>query len=87
MYKSKKRSAVKQVPIYFERLGENIEIPLSGDIYGEQAIWLCENRRTGFRTRIQGVLAQILKQYPADYHLQLLKIKEKNDEHSTRTDQ
>lgn len=52
------------------------------DIYSEQAVWLCENRKTKFKTRIQGTLAQILKQYPTDYRLKLLKLKGSQDEHT-----
>ncbi len=55
------------------------------DIYSEQAIWLCENRKTKFKTRIQGTLAQILKQFPADYRLKLLKLKGAADEHTPAT--
>lgn len=51
-------------------------------LYSEQAVWLCENRQTRFKTRINGVLAQILKQYPNDYKLRLLAIKELSDEHT-----
>ena len=52
-------------------------------LYSEQAIWLCKNRKTGFKTRISGVLAQVLRKYPQDYRLKLLKIKEISDEHGT----
>ncbi|HEY9745590.1 MAG TPA: hypothetical protein V6C99_05180 [Oculatellaceae cyanobacterium] len=45
------------------------------DAYGENAVWLCKNRKTGYKTRISGVLAQILKKYPKDYKLKLLKMK------------
>lgn len=55
------------------------------DIYSEAAVWLCENRKTRFKTRINGALAQILKQYPADYKLKLLSIKEPPHEHTTAT--
>lgn len=55
------------------------------EIYSEAAVWLCENRRTGFKTRIQGSLAQVLKQYPRDYRLKLLWIREVRDEQSVAT--
>jgi hypothetical protein len=55
------------------------------DIYSEAAVWLCENRKTRFKTRINGALAQILKQYPSDYKLKLLSIKEPPHEHSSAT--
>ena len=42
------------------------------DIYSEQAVWLCRNLALGHTTRINGVLAQVLKKYPAAYHLRLL---------------
>lgn len=50
------------------------------DIYSETAVWLCENRKTHFKTRIHGALAQILKKYPADYRLKLLSVKEPRHE-------
>jgi hypothetical protein len=56
------------------------------DVYSESAVWLCENRKTKFKTRIHGALAQILKQYPADYRLKLLAMKEPPHEHSAATD-
>ena len=55
------------------------------DPYSEVAVWLCENRKTRFKTRIHGALAQILKQYPADYKLKLLSIKEPAYEHIAAT--
>lgn len=57
------------------------------DIYSESAVWLCENRKTRFKTRIHGALAQILKKYPADYRLRLLSVKELRHEHSAPTRQ
>lgn len=57
----------------------------TGDIYSESAIWLCENRKTHFRTRIHGALAQILKKYPGDYRLKLLSVKEQRHEHPAAT--
>ena len=44
------------------------------DIYAETAVWLCTNLKTGYKTRIHGSLAQILKKYPEDYKLSLLSI-------------
>jgi hypothetical protein len=61
--------------------------PPGPDIYSESAVWLCENRKTRFKTRIHGALAQILKQYPNDYKLKLLKMKEPRHEHLAATDQ
>ncbi len=55
------------------------------DIYSETAVWLCENRKTRFRTRIHGALAQILKKYPADYRLKLLSVKEQRHEQPAAT--
>jgi hypothetical protein len=55
------------------------------DIYSEQALWLCENRKTRFKTKIHGALAQILKKYPGDYRLKLLKIKGERHEHTPAT--
>jgi hypothetical protein len=46
------------------------------DIYAEVAVWLCTNLRTGYKTRIHGALAQILKKYPEDYRLSLLSTQE-----------
>ena len=46
------------------------------DIYSEAAVWLCENRQNRFKTRIQGSLAQVLKQYPRDYRLKLLGLRQ-----------
>jgi hypothetical protein len=46
------------------------------NVFSETAVWLCENRKTRFKTRINGALAEILKKYPDDYKLRLLKIKE-----------
>jgi hypothetical protein len=42
-------------------------------IYSEDSVWMCTNRKSGFRTRINGALAEILKKYPQDYRLKLLK--------------
>ena len=39
------------------------------EVYGEESLWECENLKTGFCTKINGVLAQILKKYPRDYCL------------------
>ncbi|WP_373531904.1 hypothetical protein [Vampirovibrio sp.] len=55
------------------------------DIYSEQALWLCENPKTRFKTKIHGALAQILKKYPGDYRLKLLKIKGAQHEHTPAT--
>jgi hypothetical protein len=55
---------------YFDDKGKNT------DAYSEQAVWLCKNRLTGFKTRINGALAQILKKYPNDYKLKFLKMRE-----------
>jgi len=55
------------------------------DIYSETAVWLCENRKTRFWTRIHGALAQILKKYPADYRLKLLSVKEQRHEQPAAT--
>ena len=44
-------------------------------LFSEEALWLCENRRTRYKTKINGPLAEILQQYPADYRLRLLSIK------------
>lgn len=57
------------------------------NIYSEQALWLCENRKTKFKTRIHGALAQILKKYPADYRLKLLSVKGDGNEHATSAHQ
>jgi hypothetical protein len=57
------------------------EKSLNSGIYSEQAIWLCKNRQTGFHTKINGALAQVLKKYPKDYRLKFLKIKETADEY------
>jgi hypothetical protein len=46
------------------------------EIYSEEAVWLCENLKTNYKTRIHGALAQILKKYPQDYNLRLLFTKE-----------
>ncbi|HEY9685478.1 MAG TPA: hypothetical protein V6C52_00735 [Coleofasciculaceae cyanobacterium] len=51
------------------------------ELYSEYAVWLCENRQTRFKTRINGALAEILKKYPNDYRLRLLSIKEPCHEH------
>ena len=51
------------------------------NFFSEMATWLCENRKTGFRTRIQGTLAYILTKYPDDYKLRLLSIQEPHHEH------
>jgi hypothetical protein len=53
--------------------------------YSEQAIWLCKNRLTGFKTRINGALAQILKKYPNDYRLKFLKMRGTPDEQCAAT--
>lgn len=50
-------------------------------LYGEAAVWLCENRRTRFKTRISGPLAQILEKYPRDYKLRLLHVREDRHVH------
>jgi hypothetical protein len=63
-----------------------IEIIADCQIYSEHAIWLCENAKTGFQTRINGVLAQILQKYPDDYHLKPLKVKEVSNEYGAATD-
>jgi hypothetical protein len=55
------------------------------ELYSEYAVWLCENRQTRFKTRINGALAQILKKYPNDYRLRLLSIKEPSHEHIAST--
>ncbi len=55
------------------------------DLYSELAVWLCENRKTRFKTRIQGTLAQVLKKYPNDYKLRLLLVKEDSHEHAAAT--
>jgi len=55
------------------------------DIYSEAAVWLCKNKKTGYKTRIHGALAQILKKYPNDYKLRLLSIKEPRHEHPAAT--
>lgn len=60
--------------------GEN-----NSGVYSEQAVWLCKNRLTGFKTRINGVLAQILKQYPYDYKLKFLKMRGTPDEQRAAT--
>lgn len=52
------------------------------DIYSEESLWLCENRKTKFKTRIHGALAQILKKYPADYRLKLLNCPGGHHEHT-----
>ena len=39
------------------------------EVYSEVALWECENLKTGFSTRINGVLAQVLKKYPNEYTL------------------
>lgn len=57
------------------------------EIYSEEAVWLCKNKKTGYKTRIHGALAQILKKYPADYKLRLLFIKEPHHEHPAATGQ
>lgn len=71
-----------------------MDMPFSGetqarrtppDIYSEQALWLCENRKTRFKTKIHGALAQILKKYPGEYRLKLLKIKGDRHEHTPAT--
>ena len=56
-------------------------------LYSEHAVWLCENRKTRFKTRINGALAEILKKYPDDYRLRLLSIKEPRHEHIASTGQ
>ena len=63
------------------------ERPVTRDIYSEQALWLCENRKTKFKTRIHGALAQILKKYPADYRLKLLGVKGEPNERPASTHQ
>ncbi|MGE0200345.1 MAG: hypothetical protein AB7P76_05185 [Candidatus Melainabacteria bacterium] len=40
--------------------------------FTEAATWLCTNRQTGYRTRIQGTLAEILMEYPDLYALRPL---------------
>lgn len=45
-------------------------------IYSENAVWLCENKQTRFKTRVNGPLAEILKKYSDDYKLRLLSVKE-----------
>lgn len=57
------------------------------DVYSEQALWLCANRQTGFKTRIHGALAQILKKYPQDYRLKLLSTPGGRNEQSAATGQ
>ena len=57
------------------------------EIYSEEAVWLCKNKKTGYKTRIHGALAQILQKYPNDYKLRLLFIKESQHEHPPATDQ
>ena len=42
------------------------------DIYAEQALWRCLNRQSGLEARINGALAQVLKNYPEDYELTFL---------------
>lgn len=59
----------------------------SKEIYAESAIWLCRNRKTGFKTRISGALAEILQKYPKDYKLRLLALKEICHEHPATTGQ
>lgn len=59
-------------------MGHVKEVTTGCELYSERAVWLCKNRKTGFKTRISGALAQILKKYPEDYYLKLLKIKEGN---------
>ena len=54
-------------------------------LYSEESVWLCENRKTQYKTRIHGALAQILKKYPQDYRLRLLFAKEPRHEHSAAT--
>lgn len=44
------------------------------EIYAEQTLWNCHNLKTGLRTHINGVLAQVLKKYPQDYALELLRV-------------
>lgn len=39
------------------------------EIYQETALWQCESLNTGLSTRINGVLAQVLKKYPQEYKL------------------
>jgi len=69
--------------------GQNPQAPTpsGSDIYSEEAVWLCENRKTHFKTRIHGALAQILKKYPADYRLKLLFVKEPRHEQPASTGQ
>jgi hypothetical protein len=55
------------------------------EVYSETAVWLCKNKKTGYKTRIHGALAQILKKYPHDYKLRLLSIKEPPHEHPAAT--
>lgn len=55
-------------------------------MFSESAVWLCRNRQTGYQTRISGPLADILHQYPKDYKLRLLKIKEPAHGHAPATD-
>lgn len=57
------------------------------NIYSEEAVWLCENLKTNYKTRIHGALAQILKKYPNDYRLRLLSTKEPRYEHPAATGQ
>lgn len=45
-------------------------------MYGENATWMCRNKHTQFRVKINGALAEILKKYPNDYALKLLHIRE-----------
>lgn len=59
----------------------SFSIPATRQPYSEHAVWLCENRKTQYKTRINGALAEILKKYPEDYCLRLLAIKEPPYEH------
>ena len=40
--------------------------------YAESALWKCTNLITGYSTRINGVLASILRKYPDDYKLEFI---------------
>jgi hypothetical protein len=69
--------ALRCCPELFFCEGEIMKEPLNpADMYTEAAVWLCENRMTRFKTRINGALAQILKKYPEDYKLRLLSVRE-----------
>lgn len=55
------------------------------DVYSERAVWLCTNRKTFYKTRIHGALAEILKKYPQEYKLKFLYLEGENHEYAAAT--